>query len=110
MRRWGAREEELASLRFDLRADLNPLLNSYNTKQLFLYLTASFTDQLGQEEHDVVLWDRIITRGDMWDFRTVEKTKSKGKPKKNSKKGRGNVRVEEGKNKYTWKMPSGSFR
>jgi signal peptidase complex subunit 3 len=95
-------------------------LNSYNTKQLFLYLTASFTDQAGVEEHDVVLWDRIVTRGDVWDFRTVDqksnvkgdgKEKGKGKQRKSgSKKGRGNVRVEEGKNKYTWTMPSGSFK
>ena len=107
LRRWGAQEEELASLRFDVRADLNPLLNSYNTKQLFLYLTASYTDNSGVEAHDVVLWDRIVTRGDMRDIRAVGKALPKPK---GGKRGRGNVRVEEGKNKYTWRDPSGTFR
>ncbi|KAK8858773.1 hypothetical protein IAR55_003003 [Kwoniella newhampshirensis] len=107
LRRWGAREEEIASMRFDIRTDLNPLLNSYNTKQVFLYLTASYDETITGNTHDVVLWDRIITRGDMRDIRAVGKKlpKSKG-----GKRGRGNVRVEEGKNKYAWRNPSGSFR
>jgi len=117
--RWGAIEEELASLRFDVRADLNPLLNSYNTKQLFLYLTATYSESSPSpspsppdlsspdSSHEVVLWDRIITRGDMRDFRAVGKSLSRAT---GGKRGRGNVRVEEGKNKYQWKNPSGSFR
>lgn len=58
-------------------------------------------------EHEVVLWDRIITRSDMKDLRaTGQKVKTSGGPKK----GRGNVRVEEGKTKYQWRNPSGTFR
>jgi signal peptidase complex subunit 3 len=58
-------------------------------------------------EHEVVLWDRIITRGDMKDLRaTGQKVKTSGGPKRN----RGNVRVEEGKNKYQWRNPGGTFR
>ncbi|ORX37209.1 putative signal peptidase [Kockovaella imperatae] len=113
LRRWGAKEEDLASLRFDLKTDLEPLLNSYNTKQLFLYLTASYTDSLDAQDHEVVLWDRIITRGDIRDLRSVNKSKSsksKSTKSKRSRAGRGRVWVEEGKNKYTWKMPSGSFK
>ena len=104
LRRWGAKEEEIASLRFDIRADLNPLLNSYNTKQLFLYLTATYAE--ADQSHDFVLWDRIITRGDMRDIRAVGKSLPKTRA---GKRGRGNVRVEEGKNVYPWKNPSGSF-
>ncbi|ODN93399.1 signal peptidase [Cryptococcus wingfieldii CBS 7118] len=88
LNRLGARPEELASLRFDIRTDLNPLLNSYNTKQLFVYLTATYEEESSSAVHDVVLWDRIITR----------------------KKGRGNVRVEDGKNKYQWHNPSHTFK
>ena len=55
----------------------------------------------------MVLWDRIIQRGDMRDIRAVGKTLPK---MKSGKKGRGNVRVEEGKNKYPWRSPSGTFR
>lgn len=110
LKRWGARTEELASLRFDIKTNLNPLLNSYNTKQLFIYLTASYDEGVlnqGQGEHEVVLWDRIITRGDMKDIRaTGQKVKTSG----GSKRGRGNVRVEEGKNKYQWRNPSGTFK
>lgn len=98
-------------MRFDIRADLQPLLTSYNTKQLFLYLTAEYNDAEGAE-HEVVLWDRIITRGDMRDFRAVGNGKlaTKQKKHKSRTKSRGNVRVEEARNKYPWKMPSGSFK
>ncbi|WVF69024.1 hypothetical protein IAT40_003798 [Kwoniella sp. CBS 6097] len=87
LQRWGARVEELATLKFDLRTDLNPLLNSYNTKQLFLYLSASYVEESTGNTHDVVLWDRIIQRADIRDIRAV-----------------GN------KNKYQWRNPSGTFR
>lgn len=90
-----------------MRADLKPILNSYNTKQLFLYLTASSSERESYVAHDVVLWDRIITRGDLRDIRAVGNTLPKVK---GGKRGRGNVRVEEGKNKYPWKNPSGTFR
>lgn len=107
LRRWGAKEEELASLKFDIRADLNPLLNSYNTKQLFLYLTASADEINGQGSHEVVLWDRIIQRADMRDIRAVGKKVPKTR---GGKKGRGNVRLEDAAMKYPWRMPSGTFK
>lgn len=93
-------------MRFDIRTDLNPLLNSYNTKQLFLYLTAVYSETPGVAEHEVVLWDRIVTRGDMRDIRAVGKKVKTGGPKR----GRGKVRVEDGKNKYPWRNPSGTFK
>ncbi|EIW67731.1 hypothetical protein TREMEDRAFT_45221 [Tremella mesenterica DSM 1558] len=111
LRRYAAKNEELASIRFDLTTDLTTLLTSYNTKQLFLYLTASYeTDpslDVPQVNHEVVLWDRIITRADTRDFRAVG-NKMVGKSK--GKKGRGKIRVEEGKNVYPWRDPSGSFK
>jgi signal peptidase complex subunit 3 len=114
LKRWGAKTEELASLRFDVKTNLNPILHSYNTKQLFIYLTASYDEvhagsvsNMTVGEHEVVLWDRIITRSDMKDLRAVgQKVKTSGGPKR----GRGNVRVEEGKTKYQWRNPSGTFR
>ncbi|GFZ44977.1 hypothetical protein JCM24511_02703 [Saitozyma sp. JCM 24511] len=107
LRRWGAREEDIASLRFDVRTDLNPLLNSYNTKQLFLYLTAEYEEEATSTRHDVVLWDRIIQRAEIRDIRAVGKKIPAGSK---GKRGRGNVRVEEGKNKYLWRNPSGTFK
>jgi signal peptidase complex subunit 3 len=107
LHRWGAKEEDIASLRFDIRTDLNPLLNSYNTKQLFLYLTAEYEEEATGTHHDVVLWDRIIQRAEIRDIRAVgKKIPAGGK----GKRGRGNVRVEEGKNKYLWRNPSGTFK
>ena len=97
-------------MRFDIRTDLRPLLHSYNTKQLFLYMTATYDDKDQSGSHDVVLWDRIITRGDMRDIRSVgNKPKAQSKSK-TPKKNRGNVRVEEARNSYPWKNPSGTFR
>ncbi|WVO18074.1 hypothetical protein L204_105772 [Cryptococcus depauperatus] len=106
LNRWGAKVEELASLRFDVRTDLNVLLNSYNTKQLFLYLTANYEEEPLGIAHDVVLWDRIITREDIRDIRSVEKKS----PKSGKKKGRGKMRLENVKNKYIWRNPSGTFK
>ncbi|WWC88633.1 uncharacterized protein L201_003546 [Kwoniella dendrophila CBS 6074] len=107
LRRWGARQEELASLKFDVRTDLNPLLNSYNTKQLLIYLTASYEEQTTGNIHDVVIWDRIIQRAEIRDIRAVGNKLPKSKV---GRKGRGNVRVEEVKNKYQWRNPSGTFK
>ncbi|KAL7420767.1 Signal peptidase complex subunit [Cryptotrichosporon argae] len=122
-----AREEDLASLRFDVHADLQPLLEAYNTKQLFLYLVASYASAdevlstsaasakavagLGKQahehasdHHEVVLWDRIVTRSDARDIRSV------GQRVRGAKgKARGKVRVEEARSKYVWREPSGSF-
>ncbi|XAO27598.1 hypothetical protein I312_106454 [Cryptococcus bacillisporus CA1280] len=104
LNRWGAKQEDIASLRFDVRTNLNELLNSYNTKQLFLYLTATYEEE--GDAHDVVLWDRIVTRADTRDIRAV----GRELPKSNRKRGRGNVRVEDGKNKYIWRNPSRTFK
>ncbi|KAG7169945.1 Signal peptidase complex subunit 3-like [Homarus americanus] len=82
-------KNDLGALRFDLSSDLTPLFN-WNTKQLFLYLTAEYetpNNKVNQEVHvtthsvcvpsfnsekwlslswgfQVVLWDKIIRRGD----------------------------------------------
>lgn len=48
-------------LSFDLDADLTPLFN-WNTKQVFVYLTASYDGKLKSTvKSEVTLWDSIIT-------------------------------------------------
>ncbi|CCM06107.1 uncharacterized protein FIBRA_08356 [Fibroporia radiculosa] len=42
------------------KPDLSPLFN-WNTKQLFLYLSAEYTDKKGVA-NEVVIWDRIVRR------------------------------------------------
>eukprot|EP00795_Rhopilema_esculentum_P000874 gene874-10623_t len=53
---------DLGFLTFDIDADLRPLFN-WNVKQLFLYATAEYKTK-NNEVNQVVLWDKIIQRGD----------------------------------------------
>ncbi|XP_071531541.1 signal peptidase complex subunit 3 [Panulirus ornatus] len=55
-------KNDLGALRFDLTADLTSLFN-WNTKQLFLYLTAEY-ETTTNKVNQVVLWDKIIRRGE----------------------------------------------
>ncbi|WOO76813.1 Adipocyte-related X-chromosome0 expressed sequence 2 [Vanrija pseudolonga] len=104
LNRWAAREEDIASLRFSVKTDLTPLLTSYNTKQLYLYLTAAYVDHAGAA-HEAVLWDRIITRADSTDFRAVGKGNTKPRVMRNPR-----LNVPESRSHYHWRNPSGSFR
>jgi len=52
--------EEYATIRFDLDADLSPLF-TWNTKQLFVYVTANYpSTKNGQEVSESIIWDMII--------------------------------------------------
>ncbi|BEJ17041.1 hypothetical protein CspHIS471_0604420 [Cutaneotrichosporon sp. HIS471] len=101
---WGP-TEEIASMRFDMRTDLTPLLNSYNTKQLFMYLTAAYVDDVSGDTHEVVLWDRIITRGNIKDFRSTGDAVAR-----KNRSPRPTIRMDDVKNKYMWRNPSRSFK
>jgi len=58
-----ARERnDLGYMTLDLEADFSSLFN-WNTKQLFLYLTAEYQTK-NNVLNQVVLWDKIIQRGD----------------------------------------------
>lgn len=54
--------KDLASLKFDLGANLSTLFD-WNTKQLFVLVTAHYKTR-NNPRNQVVLWDRIIRRGD----------------------------------------------
>ncbi|KZT63685.1 signal peptidase 22 kDa subunit [Daedalea quercina L-15889] len=62
MRKYGSRQQDFAFVNFNLTADLSPLFH-WNTKQLFLYVSAEYTDQQGTA-NEVVIWDRIVRRKD----------------------------------------------
>ncbi|EDQ88534.1 uncharacterized protein MONBRDRAFT_37484 [Monosiga brevicollis MX1] len=49
-----------ASFTFDIDADLSPLFN-WNTKQLFLYMTAEYKTRKNRL-NQVVVWDQIVLR------------------------------------------------
>lgn len=99
----------MLKLKFDVKADLSPVLHAYNTKQVFLYLLADYIDEVSHEAHQVVLWDRIVTRAS-GDFRSVDafhdgrtkhrKTKTFRNPK---------IRLEGGRSVYFWHQPGGNF-
>ncbi|KAK9474761.1 putative microsomal signal peptidase [Dipodascopsis tothii] len=55
------KRQEYATAKFSVEADLTPLFN-WNTKQVFVYLTASYPGK--PYSNKVVLWDDIITSKD----------------------------------------------
>ena len=63
--------KENAKLQFDLAADLTPLFN-WNTKQVFVYLTAEY-DGANTAMNKVTFWDKIITSKDdaVFDLKNV---------------------------------------
>ncbi|KAJ7584756.1 signal peptidase subunit [Mycena floridula] len=58
--RYPSRKRETAVVNFNINADLSPLFN-WNTKQIFLYLSAEYTNPQGVQS-EVVFWDRIVRR------------------------------------------------
>jgi len=59
-RRYPNKKQDLAFVNFNVTADLTPLFH-WNTKQLFLYLEAEYTNKQGVK-NEVVIWDRIVRR------------------------------------------------
>ena len=52
--------KENAKIQFDLSSDLTPLFN-WNTKQIFIYLTAEYPGKSEGSSNKVTFWDKIIT-------------------------------------------------
>ncbi|KAI0784614.1 signal peptidase 22kDa subunit, partial [Abortiporus biennis] len=59
-RRYHNKNQDFAFVQFNVSADLTPLFN-WNTKQLFLYVGAEYTDNKGVR-NEVVIWDKIVRR------------------------------------------------
>ncbi|KAH9949055.1 signal peptidase subunit [Amylocystis lapponica] len=57
-RRYANKHQEFAFVNFNVTADLSPLFN-WNTKQVFLYLGAEYTNKQGVV-NEVVIWDKIV--------------------------------------------------
>lgn len=56
----GGKPKENSKIQFDLDADLTPLFN-WNTKQIFVYLTAEYDGKTERASNRVTYWDKIIT-------------------------------------------------
>lgn len=52
--------KENSKLKFDIETDLSPLFN-WNTKQVFVYLTATYPGKSAESSNRVTYWDKIIT-------------------------------------------------
>lgn len=58
---YSSKKEEYAIIKFSLDADLSSLF-TWNTKQIFVYVTAEWPDvQGGNATNSAVIWDSIIT-------------------------------------------------
>lgn len=57
------KDKENSKIQFDLHTDLLPLFN-WNTKQVFVYLTAEYPGKSEGSSNKVVYWDKIITSKD----------------------------------------------
>ncbi|CAL3970231.1 hypothetical protein PZA11_006492 [Diplocarpon coronariae] len=58
---YSSKKEEYAVVRFSLTADLSSLFN-WNTKQVFVYVSASWPNATSTElSNEAVIWDSIIT-------------------------------------------------
>jgi len=55
---YSSRTNEYATIKFDLDADLSTLFN-WNTKQLFVYITATYPGKT-YPKNEAVIWDLII--------------------------------------------------
>ncbi|KAF9227111.1 signal peptidase 22 kDa subunit [Gyrodon lividus] len=74
-KRYPYKQEEYGFVRLNITADLRPLFN-WNTKQLFVYLEAEYTNVQGVN-NSVVLWDRIVRRKE--DANIIQSPKNKYK-------------------------------
>ncbi|KAI0743634.1 signal peptidase subunit [Daedaleopsis nitida] len=72
-RRYQNKDQDFAFLNFNLTADLTPLFN-WNTKQLFLYVSAEYETKQGVK-NEVVIWDRIVQRKEDARLSTAERNK-----------------------------------
>ncbi|EJF65231.1 signal peptidase 22 kDa subunit [Dichomitus squalens] len=57
-RRYANKYQDFAFVNFNLTADLKPLFN-WNTKQLFIYVSAEYENRQGTK-NEVVIFDRIV--------------------------------------------------
>jgi len=124
---YSTKREEYAQIRFDLDADLTSLF-TWNTKQVFVYLTTNYPSGPNGDSSEAVIWDSIIPaptslysfsnlKAQYWDPRMNKKTakasKSRNKKVSNDKKTTtdltrpGVISLKNQKPKYQITDPSG---
>ncbi|KAK2868095.1 hypothetical protein FQN49_003157 [Arthroderma sp. PD_2] len=123
---YASKREEYAQIKFDLDADLTSLFN-YNTKQVFVYVVASYPSSSNQSlTTEAVIWDKIIPASESsYSLASLKaqffpdpkaakskrkSTKNKNKSKENDKKAvPGKLKLRNQKPKYQITDISGSI-
>ena len=89
---YSAKREEYAQIRFDLNADLSSLF-TWNTKQVFVYVTANYPSNTGGAVSEAVIWDTIIPApATPYSFNLLKALYWDTKSKKNNKASKSKVR------------------
>lgn len=117
---YSSKREEYAQIRFDLDADLSSLF-TWNTKQVFVYVTANYPSNSEGGSSEAVIWDTIIPatstpfsyqnlKAQYWDTRLKKKptksSRSKSRRESNLAKP-GLLALKNQKPKYQITDPSG---
>lgn len=111
---YSTKREEYAQIRFDLQADLSSLF-TWNTKQIFVYVTANYPSPHG-EMSESVIWDMIIPatstpysfqnlKAQYWDDK--KKSKLRKKPKTKALEKPGVITLKNQKPNYQITDPTG---
>jgi Signal peptidase subunit len=128
--RYATEREEYAQIRFDLDANLSPLF-TWNTKQVFVYVTANYPSNSEGASSEAVIWDTIIPatstpfslqtlKSQYWDTKSKKKNskRSKSKTRRGSNEKTttttdltkpGVISLKNQKPKYQITDPSGGF-
>ncbi|KAG9234676.1 microsomal signal peptidase-like protein subunit [Amylocarpus encephaloides] len=110
---YAKKKEEFANIRFSMSADLSSLF-TWNTKQVFVYVSASWPNSTSSEpSNEAVIWDTIITNPSADHLQNIGpaamkklKRSAKGKPIDPS---RGKIELKNQKPKYQVSVPSGKI-
>lgn len=108
---YSSKKEEYAVIRFSLEADLSSLF-TWNTKQLFVYVTADWTSP-GGTNNSAVIWDSIITNPSADHLQNIGPVAMKKLKKSAEGKSiapeRGLLKLKNQKPKYQITHPSGKI-
>ncbi|KYK61481.1 Signal peptidase subunit family protein [Drechmeria coniospora] len=110
---YSSKKEEYAIIRFSLDADLSSLF-TWNTKQLFVYITADWPSDAAQNAtNSAVIWDSIITNPSADHLRNIGpiamKKLKKSAEGKTIDPSRGLLKLKNQKPKYQITHPSGKL-
>ncbi|RMZ90055.1 hypothetical protein DV736_g2723, partial [Chaetothyriales sp. CBS 134916] len=124
---YSPKREEYAQIRFDLNANLSSLF-TWNTKQVFVYVTAKYASGADGQVSEAIIWDHIITapptlfafqslKAKYWDTQfnknakasrpRAKKTRTQGKNERHDEPGL--ISLKRQKPKYQITDPSGKL-